>query len=66
MTIIKISSVNKLLKSAGAQRKSREAVLELAEALEDRGKQIAFQAITLARHSGRKTVNKEDIKLAST
>ena len=66
MSIIKTSSVSKLLKSAGAQRTSKEAVLELKQELEIQGKKIASQAAFLAKHSGRKTVNREDVKLAST
>lgn len=57
--------VEKLLKNAGAQRVSAEAIEKMNEILSDWGKGIAKYAVEVARHSGRKTVKENDIKLAS-
>ena len=57
--------VEKLLKNAGAQRVSADAIDKMNEILSDWGKNIAKYAVEIARHSGRKTVKENDIKLAS-
>lgn len=57
--------VERLIRHAGANRVSADAIDILNEILTDRGMAIAKYAIELARHSGRKTVKESDIKLAS-
>ncbi len=56
--------VEQLIKEAGAERVSAEAIDRLNQLLTERGEQIAKRAISIARHSGRKTVKDSDIKLA--
>ncbi|MFW9994962.1 MAG: histone [Candidatus Odinarchaeota archaeon] len=57
--------VEKLIRSAGAQRVSADAVDRMNEILTDYGTTIAKYAVEIARHSGRKTVKENDIKLAA-
>ena len=57
--------IEKLIKSAGSQRVSADAITKMNEILSDWGKNIAKYAVEIARHSGRKTVKENDIKLAS-
>jgi len=57
--------VEKLIRQAGAQRVSADAVDKMNEILTDWGKNIAEYAVEIARHSGRKTVKENDIKLAA-
>lgn len=64
MTIIPYAPVERLIRSAGADRVSVTAGIALAEILEQYGLEIAEEAIVLAKHAKRKTVKAEDIKLA--
>ena len=59
-----IAPVGRILKNNGAQRISDDAKIALAEAIEDYGEKVAKEAIELARHTGRKTITGDDIKLA--
>ena len=57
--------IEKLIRQAGAQRVSGDAIERLNEVLTERGMEIARYAVELARHSGRKTIKENDIKLAA-
>lgn len=58
------ASVERIIRKAGAERVSNEAVEALVEYLEDKAVRTSRLAIKLCRHTGRKTVQYEDIKLA--
>lgn len=60
--LIPAAAMEKLLKKAGAQRVSKGAKVALKDILEKEAEKIAKQAITSAKHSGRKTVKASDIK----
>ncbi len=57
-------AAKKILKNAGAARVSDSASRELAEALNSMAYSLAQKAVKLAKHAGRKTVQKADIDLA--
>lgn len=59
-----IAPVGRIIKNAGAQRISKDAKKALTEILEDKGLEIASDAVILAKHSGRKTVMKKDVDSA--
>jgi len=58
------TAVDRIIRKAGGQRVSESAARELAEILEEKGIEIASEAVELTEHAGRKTVRDEDIRLA--
>ncbi|MDI9608880.1 MAG: histone family protein [Candidatus Verstraetearchaeota archaeon] len=65
MTDLALSAMDRIMRKAGAERVSDEASEALREVLETLALEISRDAIALAKHAGRKTVNSEDIKMAS-
>ena len=59
------AAMERIMRKAGAERVSAGAVEKLAEAMEEYGEKLSREAVELARHAGRKTVKKGDIKLAA-
>jgi len=53
------------MRKVGAPRVSDSAKEALAEFLEEKGEELAKEAIRFSEHAGRKTVLGEDIKLAA-
>lgn len=64
MANIPTAPIDRLMRKAGAYRVSEEANKKMVEHLEDYASDVAKRAADVARHSGRKTVKAEDIKLA--
>lgn len=64
MADIPTAPIDRLMRNAGAARVSEAASKKMVDALEDYTEEIARKAVDIARHSGRKTVKAEDIKLA--
>lgn len=65
-SVLALAGMEKLLKKAGdnQSRVSDTAKEALREHLEEYSQKIGERAYKFARHSGRKTVKAEDIKLA--
>ncbi len=63
--ILAVAAMEKLLKKCGAPRVSEDAKGALKEVLEDFGEKIGKRAVEIALHSGRRTVQAGDVKLAA-
>lgn len=63
-SILSAASMEKLLKRSGAIRVSEDAKVALREILEIHSDSLGKKAVEFAKHSGRKTVKQEDVKLA--
>ena len=57
--------VARILMNAGAKRVSADAAEAFAEVLLELGLKIGEKSVMIAKHSGRKTVNGDDVKLAA-
>ncbi len=64
MPELTIEPIKRILKKAGAKRISEKAAVELANILEYESIKILLEAKRMAEHAGRKTVMKEDIRMA--
>ena len=63
--IIPKAPAARILIKAGADRVSADAVDAFVEVIQEIAENIGTHAVNVARHSGRKTVQEADIKLAS-
>lgn len=59
------SPLRKLMKAAGAEITSRDAVDVLITDLEIRAKKLTEKALAFAKHSKRKKISKADMELAT-
>jgi histone H3/H4 len=65
MPELSYSALERIMRKAGAQRVSESAIEALAQVVEEYGLALSGEAAELARHAGRKTVKREDVRLAS-
>ena len=65
VSIIPKAPVARILMNAGAKRVSADAVNAFADVIENATRDIAERAAQVAKHSGRKTVQEEDIKIVA-
>ena len=65
MSELSFASVERVIRNAGAERISYDAISAMAEILEDYGTKMSKEALELAKHAKRKMVKKEDVKLAA-
>ena len=64
-TIIPKAPAARILMNMGAKRVSAEAVEAFVDVITNISEDIGEQAVRIAKHSGRKTVQEGDVKLAS-
>ncbi|MCS4541142.1 MAG: histone family protein [Euryarchaeota archaeon] len=65
MAELPAAPLDRLMRKAGCERVSADAVKTLIEVLEGCTTAIAREASNMAKHAGRKTVTGEDVKLAA-
>lgn len=65
MTSLPLATVERIMRTAGADRISNDAVIAASEKAEALIKKLTAEAVILSKHAGRKTVTAEDIELAS-
>jgi histone H3/H4 len=58
--------IEKVIRTAGAFRVSADAIYRLNDILTEYGMNVARYAVEIAKHSGRKTVQEQDIKIAAS
>ena len=59
-----LQPLRRIFKRAGAKRVSDKAALEMGHILERRSKELLTEAKLLSEHAGRRTVMRDDIKMA--
>jgi histone H3/H4 len=60
-----LAPIERLARRAGAERLSADAIEELAKAMDEVGLELAREAAQAAKHAGRKTILREDIRLVA-
>ncbi len=65
ITLVPKAPVARILIRAGAKRVSADAIDAFADVIQEIAESIGEQAAKIAKHSGRKTVQDVDIKLAA-
>ena len=57
--------IERIIRKAGAERVSKEAVEELRDAVQDLGDEVAADAVEMADHAERNTIKEEDVDMAT-
>jgi len=65
VTELPVAPVMRIIRKSGAERVSSDAGELLSELMEAYGVKITREAIKLASHAGRKTVTKDDVRMAA-
>jgi len=60
-----VESIEKIIKNAGVEKISPEAIKELQRAIDEIGSELAADAASSAKKAGRKVISAEDIFTAS-
>jgi histone H3/H4 len=63
--MLPIAAIERIVRKAGIERISADAVKEITKTVEEIGVELALEAAQAARHAKRKTILKEDIKLVA-
>ena len=64
MNSLPVAPIDRLMRKSGAERVSDDAAREMSSYLAEVLADVTKQAAKLAQHAGRKTVTREDVRLA--
>lgn len=64
-TVIPKAPLARILIKSGAKRVSAQAASVFTDKIEEIAREIAEDAVKIAKHAGRKTIHDSDIKLAA-
>jgi len=62
--MLTLAPLERILKKAGAERVSKDALEEFGNVLEDYIVRVSMEANMMAKHAGRKTITEDDVKMA--
>ena len=62
--VLPLAPLERLMRKAGAERVSEDAVAALREVIEDMAQAVADEALRASRHANRRTIKRDDIELA--
>ncbi|MBW2965477.1 histone family protein [Candidatus Woesearchaeota archaeon] len=63
--MLPLAAIERIVRKAGIDRISSKAIKEINKVTEELGVDLAREAAVLAEHAGRKTIQKEDIKIVA-
>ncbi len=63
--MLPLSAIERVARKSGAERISKEAVVELEKTLETAAEELMKEIVSVAKHAGRKTVKAEDVRLVA-
>lgn len=63
--MLPLAAIERIVRKAGIERISANAVKEISKAVEEIGTDLALEAAQVARHAKRKTILREDIRLVA-
>ncbi len=63
--MLPLASIERIVRKAGIERVSADAIRELSRIIEDLGYELSLEAAQTARHAKRKTILKEDIRFVA-
>lgn len=63
--MLPLAAIERIVRKAGVNRISANAIKEIEKTTEELGLDLAREAAVLAKHAGRETIKREDIKLVA-
>ena len=63
--MLPVASIDRIVRKAGIERISADALKELSKVVEELGCELALEAAQAARHAKRKTILRKDIRLVA-
>ena len=62
--MLPLAAIERIARNAGVKRISRKAIKEIQRYIEELSSELTIDIAEMTRHAGRKTIKREDVKLA--